>query len=507
MIIFNNIRMKDISLSEKTLLSQYKQLWQAQNWQGVADFLTAHPEMKYKIFDAENWNRIANTIAPENKIEIDYDYRNGDSSLNFDFVDDIDNTPENVSHNILKDAQDISESSMNFYYAGQWTSGNTYVANNLVTIDNYHLFYCIQQHEASNANKPTSTNGNQYWVLCKGFLGNLGNEGLIISQTQPAILTNQEVWIEEIPEPTTLLSGQEFSAALVSVVGSLNNIKTISFSNTLPTLWQPQQVVVSTPNSSEQIIAYCAKRDNDYEVVVYCPNTIYANANCSRMFNNYTNCASFDFSNFNTSKVTDMSRMFLGCSSVQSLSLNNFDTSKVTNMTSMFSSCTSLRSIYVDYSWTTDAVTSSFQMFYNCSNLSGVGTDGRLWSFNSSYINSLSAKIGTSTTTIPSYLTQSGRIIYFTTDGELYMSPVVTISQEGKILFDDNGAVYCPFKIVLNINPSKNTQIVAIPADWDYMEIRNQGTVIYQQSFHNQNLNYTITAGTVFDELYFYSQD
>jgi len=503
MTIFNNIRMKDISLSEKTLLSQYKQLWQAQNWQGVADFLTAHPELRYKIFDAENWNRIANTTAPEDMIEIDYDYRNGDSSLNFDFVDDIDNNPENVSYNILKDAQDISESSMNFYYVGQWADSTTYTKNNLVTIDNYHLFYCIQTHTSSSSNKPTSTNGNQYWVLCKGFLGNLGNEGIIVAQTQPATLTNQDVWIEVVPEPATLMSGSLFNSTLVTLASVPSNINGIVFTNTLPqnstSSSQYRTAIVSDSSSSEEITAYY----NVYSriVYVYCPNTIYANSNCSSMFDSFTYCSYFDFSNFNTSKITNMNSMFDNCTAIQNLNIGGFNTSLVTDMTNMFRSCTNLRGIYVDSLWTTENVVSGSGMFVGCTSLSGIGTDGRSWVYNASYTSYLYAQIGDSSSTQPAYLTQSLRVILFSSDG-MIGAPTVTISQNGKTLLY-SGAGYSS----INIDPTKTVQIVAVPNDWDYMEIRNQGTVIYQQSFHYQNLNYTITAGTVFDELYFYSED
>ena len=51
---------------------------------------------------------------------------------------------------------------------------------------------------------------------------------------------------------------------------------------------------------------------------------------------------SIDFTNLDTSAVTDMRYMFYDCSSLASLDLSSFDTSAVTDMTAMFNGCSSL---------------------------------------------------------------------------------------------------------------------------------------------------------------------
>ena len=73
----------------------------------------------------------------------------------------------------------------------------------------------------------------------------------------------------------------------------------------------------------------------------------------------------------NTSEVTDMSWMFNHCNDLTSLDLSNFNTSNVDRMTCMFYGCYNLRTIYVGNGWSTDAVTSSTDMFKNCTNLVG----------------------------------------------------------------------------------------------------------------------------------------
>ena len=89
------------------------------------------------------------------------------------------------------------------------------------------------------------------------------------------------------------------------------------------------------------------------------------------MFGGCWNLQGLDLSSFNTSKVTDMYGMFYDCSGLTSLDLSSFNTSKVTYMDYMFADCSDLRTIYVGSNWSTAAVTSSTNMFENCSSLVG----------------------------------------------------------------------------------------------------------------------------------------
>lgn len=421
MISFDNNRMQDISLSENTLLMEYKQLWQAQDWQGVATFLNNNPELKYKIFDSYNWNRIKNTLNSDNAVEIDYDYRDGDSSLNFDFVDEMSTS---IPQEIMADAQSISENSVNFAYSGQWSSGATYSPNVLVTIDDYHLFYCIQQHEASNANKPLTTGGNAYWILCKGFLGELGTEGIQVSSTQPVNLINEDVWIESPVAYSQMSSG--FSTAIRNLTSNATEINYILFTIKPPDSYSSSVSV----GENDSIYAYW---DSVNKIVTVAPTSlsiIKPPSNCNYMFED-SPAKNIFFYNFDTSDVTSMARMFKGCTNLQSIDVSSFNTSNVTVMTYMFSECSnltyldlssfevpnvfemlgmfldcsSLRTIYVGESWDCQVVNPSLPIFGRCFNLVGTGTDGRTWAFNSNYQDARSAVVGTSSTTIPAYLT------------------------------------------------------------------------------------------------------
>ncbi len=94
--------------------------------------------------------------------------------------------------------------------------------------------------------------------------------------------------------------------------------------------------------------------------------------NMSSMFLSATGLTEIDLSNFNTSNVTNMTQMFLGCTGLTSLDLSSFDTSKVTNMRAMFMSATSLKEIIVSDKFDTSLVKeegSKEQVFLYCKSL------------------------------------------------------------------------------------------------------------------------------------------
>ena len=91
----------------------------------------------------------------------------------------------------------------------------------------------------------------------------------------------------------------------------------------------------------------------------------------SEMFSGCSKLTSLNLSNFKTANVTEMYRMFFDCSGLKDLDLSSFNTAKVTTMGQMFFGCSSLKTIYVSDDFTTDHTSSSWNMFYNCSNLVG----------------------------------------------------------------------------------------------------------------------------------------
>ncbi|MBQ5311700.1 MAG: BspA family leucine-rich repeat surface protein [Oscillospiraceae bacterium] len=104
--------------------------------------------------------------------------------------------------------------------------------------------------------------------------------------------------------------------------------------------------------------------------------------------------------NLDTSSVTNMRFMFFNCPLLTSLDLTGFDTSKVTTMNNMFKYCSGLKTITVSDKWTTAAVTTSLDMFGECTSLRGsAGTV-----YNSSHTDHTYARIDGGASN-PGYLT------------------------------------------------------------------------------------------------------
>ena len=78
-----------------------------------------------------------------------------------------------------------------------------------------------------------------------------------------------------------------------------------------------------------------------------------------------------DLSEFDTSQVTSMYEAFYQCSNLTSIDLTNVNTSKVTNMEMMFYSCGKLESVDLS-GFDTSNVTLFESMFYGCNNLTSL---------------------------------------------------------------------------------------------------------------------------------------
>ena len=112
---------------------------------------------------------------------------------------------------------------------------------------------------------------------------------------------------------------------------------------------------------------YFSKEDNDVELIWN--KTV---VNCKRMFMLCNDIVEFNFTEFNTSEVTNMWGMFdTCCSLLTSLNISNFDTSKVINMQSMFYSLPSLTSLDLS-SFDTSKVTNFWGMFHDCISLTSL---------------------------------------------------------------------------------------------------------------------------------------
>lgn len=174
-----------------------------------------------------------------------------------------------------------------------------------------------------------------------------------------------------------LVSGSEFNALIPEDATS------ITFSNEgIPSEKVNGAILVSTDDSFEKLYLWKEDVSNSlvskfkrlvtgrsgdvhrYKVSAKKPDIIiYANEDCSDMFNDRVKMISINFENFNTSKSNNMSRMFNGCTKLASVEgVTAFNTSNVTNMEAMFCNCNSLTSLNLA-NWNTSNVTTMSQMF------------------------------------------------------------------------------------------------------------------------------------------------
>ena len=97
-------------------------------------------------------------------------------------------------------------------------------------------------------------------------------------------------------------------------------------------------------------------------------------SNCHAMFKGMSHISEINFTDFDTSKVTDMSKMFMNCESLENLDLSSFDTSNVEDMSYMFSKCDSLKNIEIS-NFKTSKVKNMEGMFEFCDDLKYINID------------------------------------------------------------------------------------------------------------------------------------
>ena len=183
--------------------------------------------------------------------------------------------------------------------------------------------------------------------------------------------------------------------------------------------------------------------------------------NMAYMFYGCTGLRNIDLTGFNTSEVTDMNSMFNHCNSLTSLDLSSFNTARVTDMSMMFQTCLNLKTIYVGRGWTTSAVTSSDNMFYDSRRIVG----GQGTTYNSNHIDKTYAHIDGGTSN-PGYFT----------DIQIAMLPYVALSGDGTTL-----TFYKDGKIATHTEPTFMLNEPDQTPGWSIYS--NVSTVVFDPSF------------------------
>ena len=177
-------------------------------------------------------------------------------------------------------------------------------------------------------------------------------------------------------EPSMLTTGTSFSGAIKTLAAGKSKtyssadslIKSVQWVNTLPS-----GSITTKDVSANQDGSYLAWWDAGTSTIKLYSESgdVVLNPDSSSMFRNCKSLTSLDVSNWDTGKVTNMNRMFSGCGSLTTLDVSKWDTSQVTNMGSMFYNCNSLTTLDVS-KWNTSQVTTMSYMFYYCRNLATI---------------------------------------------------------------------------------------------------------------------------------------
>ena len=223
---------------------------------------------------------------------------------------------------------------------------------------------------------------------------------------------NLEIKSTNLLEPSYayLEPGPQFNAHmhdlmddLVGTTGAINTIKFNRETGGIPATIPEDWVEVQDENSPYKIYAYISPTTPTTLIINSHAPIIYANSDCSHMFEDLTSLLSVDWNNdpnstegeggLQTEDVTDMSYMFAGCTNLNNvpgiqyfnttnvtnmshmfegtnftgwnLNLTNFNTHNVENMSAMFKDCRSLATLNLNM-FNTERVTDMSEFFSGC---------------------------------------------------------------------------------------------------------------------------------------------
>lgn len=217
---YDRRKMQDLTYSEykSGILEQYKTLWANGNFAGINELLQIN-QLKYKIFDAFNWNRLINLVNDQTNADLwdnskEYKIYDVVSYDNYTWVskqdgnqnhipqygsywqqiDSITNTQPATYDSLVgkwqKDYGDLKNIVDNFEYIGVWETGQEYKLGNLVNTDSYNSYFCLQNHTSSSENEPPNTT---YWIEAETMLDPVGIQ---VSATPPTNLTVGDIYFQ-----------------------------------------------------------------------------------------------------------------------------------------------------------------------------------------------------------------------------------------------------------------------------------------------------------------------
>ena len=136
-----------------------------------------------------------------------------------------------------------------------------------------------------------------------------------------------------------------------------------------------QSIISNSVSNPDEVLINGVKQDNAFTNYLLPDSivnvTIRWNStftSCTHLFYNFDHLLSVDFTNFDSSRISDMTLMFHGCRNLKSINFKNFNTSLVEKMDDVFYTCDSLESLDLS-SFNTSSVTTMSSMFEKCTSL------------------------------------------------------------------------------------------------------------------------------------------
>lgn len=175
---------------------------------------------------------------------------------------------------------------------------------------------------------------------------------------------------EDITIQKIMLKPGDTASSFLSGPIAKSSIESINFTNTNVVASNAIDSWDVSSDGKGGVMAWYTDSDNDnlYEVTIGQKGGVVANSNSSNLFNGLSQLTSINFSQFDTSEVTNMSGMFRHCSSLTSLDVSSFNTNKVTDMSGMFYSAQGIENLNLNH-FDTSNVTTMERMFSEMASL------------------------------------------------------------------------------------------------------------------------------------------
>lgn len=170
---------------------------------------------------------------------------------------------------------------------------------------------------------------------------------------------------------TVLMTGSEVNSKLATLAGGKGNVKEVkSTDQSAEDAGAADSVEIQS--EGEKVVAYVDPANEGTILVNTDADTVYLNADSSKMFDGYYSLTAVDaMENMNASDVQDMSKMFNSCSELTTLDVSNWQTEAVTDVSEMFKWDDKLETIYSKTGAFDVSDATSSQMFYNCAVVTG----------------------------------------------------------------------------------------------------------------------------------------